>query len=250
MWVRTQDLAYESRTQVRDLTIPGDGSEAGWRTPVIAWSVLPLHDSTQHPSRPPRDEAARCGQVNSIRRSEVFVLNPGQCRVLDDLAGPMFKEPGQYRIVFYYQNIPDLKPGGAPFEPHDATALALMQKSTACLLRSNELTITVLEITPDFVNESKTRARLGEWVSYFALYHRTNQSPARSMLDVFKSAFPTWQPFELANVFIAFSSDEWRTKYSHSYEVIEGRATVVTVSSAGPDRMIGTVDDLSVSAEL
>lgn len=233
------------------LTMPGDGSESGWRTPLVGWSILPAQDAeARHPELPPRNTEGRCGHVNSIGRDEVFVLNPGECRALADVAGPWFPQEGRYRVVFYYQNLPALKPGGAPFAPHDPTALALMQRSTPCLLRSNELQVSVLPSTLDSVKESKTRARLGEWSSHFLRYHRANKRPARSLLEVFKAAFPTWHPLVLANVFQVFSKDEWGTGYVHAYELAGDCVVLVTVSSAGPDRKIGTGDDLSVATEL
>ena len=36
------------------LVLPGDGSESGWRTPVVGWSVVSAAEPRQtHPAEPP-----------------------------------------------------------------------------------------------------------------------------------------------------------------------------------------------------
>src|SRR5262249_657707 len=54
----------------REITLvkPGDGSDCGWRTPVITWTVEGVK---------PRG-VLRCGNVNPLRPNEVFTLKPGQ----------------------------------------------------------------------------------------------------------------------------------------------------------------------------
>lgn len=240
------------------LTQPGDGSESGWRTPVVGWSILPVGDARLHPALPPRNTTPRCGNVNTIRRDEVFVLNPGGSTALEYVGVPRFEAAGRYRIKFYYQNTPDTAPGGLPFEPHDAEALALMKKSTPCLLKSNELIVTVLPDTEDSQKVSLTLPRLDEWVMHFRLYHEANPLPAVTMGVVLRAFFmrsvdgrpSSWTEPDLTNVVNHSLVDAWGTRFSHSYETVQGRAVLVTVTSAGPDRKFGTADDLSVTGEL
>src|SRR5262245_38101006 len=55
----------------REITLvkPGDGSDCGWRTPIVTWTVEGVQ---------PRGLARKCGNVNPLRPDEVFTLKPGQ----------------------------------------------------------------------------------------------------------------------------------------------------------------------------
>jgi hypothetical protein len=125
------------------LVLPGDGSESGWRTPVIAWSVL-QQEAAKHPKMPRLYEGGRCGNINALKRNEVFVLGAGESKNLGDWAGfPSMAKPGAYRVVFYYTNEPTLKWQGLPLGQHDSEAMKLIQQSHQCTLVSNELTFVV-----------------------------------------------------------------------------------------------------------
>src|SRR5258708_7501230 len=70
----------------REITLvrPGDGSDCGWRTPVVLWAVEGI--------KPGR--LARCGNVNPLRPDEVFTLKPGQRASLGGWVG-LPQLPGQ-----------------------------------------------------------------------------------------------------------------------------------------------------------
>jgi len=127
------------------LVQPGDGSEAGFRTPYVGWSVL-RHPSSRfdHPDAPPL-AAARKGNVDPLDAGELFVLRPGRSRALDLTwtDPPALRAPGIYRVVLYYENDPLAPFLGVPFDEHDPIAVARVRESTPCLLRSNELRVRV-----------------------------------------------------------------------------------------------------------
>jgi len=69
----TQTVTGDQRPQVtatlvnrgkREVTLvePGDGSDCGWRTPLVEWS------------RRRRDNGGRCGNINALKEEEVFTL--------------------------------------------------------------------------------------------------------------------------------------------------------------------------------
>lgn len=130
----------------RMLVLPGDGSECKWRTPVIGWSVLSAESPEQkHPQAPPLSRGARCGDINAIKLIEVFILQPGESRQLGEWIGhPGFVEPGKFRVVFYYENIPTLKVSGIPLGNHETGVLQKIKQSYACRLISNEIIVDVL----------------------------------------------------------------------------------------------------------
>ena len=45
------------------LVHPGDGSESGWRTPVIGWSIINARENVPMPNDQRRD----CGNINALR---------------------------------------------------------------------------------------------------------------------------------------------------------------------------------------
>lgn len=132
------------------LVQPGDGSARQSRTPFVGWSILPADaKKLSHPETPSLPEGPFCGNINSVRLSEVFSLKPGETRRLEDWIGnPTFEKPGRYRLVCYYQNIPEVKVSGIPLRPHENGALDRMRKSTPCRLTSDEIVVDVLPKSP------------------------------------------------------------------------------------------------------
>lgn len=128
------------------LVEPGDGSECGWRTPIVGWSVLPVEARQQrHPTEPPRFKGTRCGNINPLRLSEVFSLAVGEGRRLGGwIAFPMPEQAGRYRVVLYYQNIPDLKISGLALGQHEQGVMDRVRRSTPCRVISSEIEIEVL----------------------------------------------------------------------------------------------------------
>jgi hypothetical protein len=79
----------------------------------------------------------------------VFSLKPGESRRFDAWIGsPAFETPGRYRLVFYYQNIPDLEILGVPLGPDESGARDRIRESTPCRLMSSEIEVDVLPKKP------------------------------------------------------------------------------------------------------
>jgi hypothetical protein len=127
------------------LVLPGDGSESGWRTPLVGFSSIKIDkEKPKHPATVPLYRGGRCGNVNALKSNEVFSLAPGKSQDLSGWIGsPRFTEPGTYSVVFYYSNDPELKWRGIPLGKHDPDAMKRVEKSHKCLLISNELNLTV-----------------------------------------------------------------------------------------------------------
>jgi hypothetical protein len=116
----------------REITFvkPGDGSDCGWRTPVVLWAVEGV--------KPGR--VARCGYVNPLTPDEVFTLKPGQRTSLGGWVGmPQLPGPGTYTVRFRYENKPDLKWRGK----HDEGTMARVRASTPAAAESNPVRIEV-----------------------------------------------------------------------------------------------------------
>jgi len=123
----------------QELTLvqPGDGSECGWRSPVVTWLV----DGPK-----PRVGFGRCGNVNPLRASEVFVLKPGEKVELGAwVGGPNLTMPGKYSVKLRYVNDPAMKWKGLPLGNHDAAAMERVRRSSAVSVDSNPLEIVISE---------------------------------------------------------------------------------------------------------
>ena len=134
----TIEVVNRSRQEVI-LVRPGDGSECGWRTPLVSWLVEGVKQRGM----------ARCGNVNSLRPNEVFTLKPGQRVSLGEWVGaPHLPAPGFYTIRFRYENKPGLKWSGVPLGRHDEGAMARVRASTPASAESNHLRIEVKDSAP------------------------------------------------------------------------------------------------------
>lgn len=129
------------------LVEPGDGSESGWRTPVVAWSVIKDDPAARHPPEPFTEVRPReCGNVRGLSSGEVFRLEPGGTKELGEWAAwlPTFREPGVYRVAFLYANRPSMdwqEGGGVGF--HHPLEMWRVRRSTEAAAVSNELVFTV-----------------------------------------------------------------------------------------------------------
>jgi hypothetical protein len=118
------------------LVKPGDGSDCGWRTPIVGWVVEGVK---------PR-ALARCGNINALRDDEVFTLKPGKRVRLGDWVGlPDLPGPGKYKVRFRYENKPELKWSGVPLRRHDVTAMARVRASTPAAAYSNTVVVEVAD---------------------------------------------------------------------------------------------------------
>ena len=127
------------------LVMPGDGSDAGWRTPVVGWSFLPVGSKKSHPTHSKNGVLGRCGNINTLEPHEIFVLRPGDGKDLKQWVGFSQLPPaGTYRVVFYYSNLPRMKWSGLPsIEGHDPAAMVRLQESTPVSLVSNEVVVEI-----------------------------------------------------------------------------------------------------------
>jgi hypothetical protein len=118
------------------LVQPGDGSELGWRTPVVRWQV----DGHGPP------DVGLCGNINPLTADEVFTLTPGQRATLGGWVGqPYLPKAGKYRVWVRYENTPDLECYGWSLEPHDPAAIARVRASTPAVGDSNTVVIEVAD---------------------------------------------------------------------------------------------------------
>ena len=116
----------------------GDGSGAGWRTPILSWSV------SAGPRYAP-STFGRCGNINPLREGEVFNLQPGAVRRLTGWVPPLpGLAAGTYRLRLSYTHDPALKWQGLELGPHDDAEMQRVRASTPCHIESNEITLTVL----------------------------------------------------------------------------------------------------------
>ncbi len=128
----TLTLINEGTRSVR-LVVPGDGSEAGWRTPVITWVAK------QHGKPVKERVGGRCGMMNPIEPSEVFELAPGQRRTISEWVGIPNVDPGTYDVELRYKNEPSLaarKGAGTGVE-------ALLAATDACEVVTKPTKLTV-----------------------------------------------------------------------------------------------------------
>ena len=126
--------------------LPGDGSEVGWRTPLIKWSLTRLDPPDSNDAPPLGFSGGRCGNINQLDPREVFTLNPGESRELSQWVNlPYGMPPGKYRAVFHYSNVPDMKWQGVSLGKHDKAAMRLVKRSTPISLVSNEVIVEIIE---------------------------------------------------------------------------------------------------------
>jgi hypothetical protein len=127
------------------LVKPGDGSESGWRTPVIKWIVTQIRNDSEERSTPESKEPiSRCGNINSLSFDEVFILHPGKTREFTDwIDNPGLRKPGVYKLAFSYENNPSVEWQGVPLGLHNPIAMLWAKNSTRCKLESNEIIIEI-----------------------------------------------------------------------------------------------------------
>jgi hypothetical protein len=132
------------------LVQPGDGSDCAWRTPIIGWSIIKAEDEkTQHPDDLPLAKGgSRCGNRNAFKMTDIFTVKPNEFKQLSEWGSYLNLAPGTYRLVLYYRNDPDHKRWQG-LSQDDPEARKEVKKTFACLLRSNEIMLTVKEKPKD-----------------------------------------------------------------------------------------------------
>lgn len=95
-------------TKTVRLVVPGDGSDAAMRTPVLSW----IATSGGKPAEP--EAVARCGMTNPIEASEVFTLAPGASREMRDWVGQPQVKAGTYDVKLRFRNDPSITGNASP----------------------------------------------------------------------------------------------------------------------------------------
>jgi hypothetical protein len=151
------------------LVHPDDGSNIGWRTPIIEWLV----DGKVHGEREPwgmvdkkpaqKVEATpapkrellpaclrgalgpsmRCGNINGLKAEGVFDIEPGKEVKLTGWLYRPHLSAGKHTLTLRYFNIPDLRWQG--LGNHDQKAMERVKSSPKVTLESNAIEITVEE---------------------------------------------------------------------------------------------------------
>jgi hypothetical protein len=119
---------------------PGDGSESGWRTPLIDW----IANGKERFGR-----LMRCGNINGLKFDEVATIAPGKSMQFCEWIGyPSFGGNGELNIALRYRNRPTLVWQGIPLRPHNQNAMQRIEESPHVILVSNTVTIRVLPDEP------------------------------------------------------------------------------------------------------
>lgn len=141
-------LVNRGQTQYT-IVLPGDGSLDHMRTPCIGWSVIRRQKQegllgVSHPQDTPKTERLRCGSINALKQDEVVVLKPGDSCDLGEWIYSWTLQPdttGQFEIVFYYENRPQMEWIGTPLGIHDPEAMVAVRNSTPFKGKSNVVTV-------------------------------------------------------------------------------------------------------------
>ncbi|MBX3260477.1 MAG: hypothetical protein KF782_12355 [Labilithrix sp.] len=117
------------------LVVPGDGSEVGWRTPVVTWTAK-VNGAPAAPT-----PGARCGMMNRIEPNEIITLAPGASRTIKDWIPPPEFAPGAYDLALTYRNDPGLqaRKGGDESD----VVKRLIAESAACEATTNAVHATL-----------------------------------------------------------------------------------------------------------
>ena len=123
------------------VVLPGDGSDCGWRTPVVRWR------ERDDPADPVAVGGFRCGNINSLRPEEVVTLPPGgQVELADWMGWPTPAGARTHHVWVELENIPDLEWTGVTLGPgHDPVALQRVRQSPRFKAVSNVVAVEVRE---------------------------------------------------------------------------------------------------------
>ena len=124
------DLVNDDKVAVT-VVLPGDGSESGWRTPIVRWN-------------PPVGTGPRCGNINRLKPEEVITLAPGKRVPLGEWIGnPGIGAPGKHKVTLELENVPDLKWTGEPLGEHDPATMKKVRSSSPFKAVSNVVEVEV-----------------------------------------------------------------------------------------------------------
>ena len=125
---------------------PGEGSQAGLRAPVLAWSVRRDVDPAPHRFVRPNQGDYKCGNIGPPGPEDVVTLQPGDATgIWVDGSGLVLREPGTYRVVLYLDNRPDQDlVHWRMMSAASEAAWATVEATEPLHLRSNELVLRVV----------------------------------------------------------------------------------------------------------
>jgi hypothetical protein len=110
------------------VVLPGDGSESGWRTPIVQWT--------------PALMVCRCGNINGLKPDEVIDLAPGDRVKLEGIAYPGLK-PGLNRVRLELIHQPGMRFRGIALDDHDPEAMKKVRQSSPFRVTSNVVEVRV-----------------------------------------------------------------------------------------------------------
>ena len=143
LWISRDDTVRFTNQSDATLTIllPIDASDMGLRRVSYVWVVTDAGGA-----QVPRGSLARCGNVNSLRRSDFITLSSGEShtfRLADTFLGPAeeygrLPETGTVKLVYSFD--PKRRERGVPLDEDDDVA-DLLRTCPAVRVESNALTI-------------------------------------------------------------------------------------------------------------
>ncbi len=100
----TASIENRSRKRSHAIVLPGDGSDAGWRDPVIHFTAFIDEGDGCWQPLPPKP-VGRCGMFDPDWSDEIETVRPGTTRSIDPLwAWPFFQwRKGTVRLFVHYQ---------------------------------------------------------------------------------------------------------------------------------------------------
>lgn len=131
-WYFEGTLVHEGTTPLT-LVSPGDGSDIGRRIPWMKWQSTTLGGT-----RAEEVDGARCGNMNAMKESEIFVLQPGERRKLEWVTGPQLA-PGSYYTRVTYENDPSTSTLGTS----KTELVPKLRATNKCRVTSNPVRIVV-----------------------------------------------------------------------------------------------------------
>ncbi|MFK7775974.1 MAG: hypothetical protein AB8F94_27870 [Saprospiraceae bacterium] len=126
---------------------PGDGSNVGWRTPTIRWSVIDLEKEESHPDTLPeiKEKISRCGNMNGLNRRDIVSLRPKFGIKLKWTSDPSIpRRLGKYSVRFYFEHKPDSDWVMNGYPENEGKRI-INEETEEMFLVSNELVFEIIE---------------------------------------------------------------------------------------------------------
>ena len=143
--LKIKAIISNNGTESINLVKPGDGSQNGWRTPIIKWSVV--KSDTEQPQSTEtnflENNNERCGNVNGLTADDLVELPHGESVEFKYWLGTpaIPNASGQYKIRMLYANEPKLKWKGLGM--NDKEVMRKVKRTNSLELISNEILIEV-----------------------------------------------------------------------------------------------------------